>query len=304
MSRDIYTEANEHFLKSGVGYEYGRPDMSMKNRSENGKTDSSRTEQDNDHDGLRGVDCSSFVWRGLKNAGYDVGNAPFGSHDLYTGKNTTPYAEKHFDVIGGAEAAKRHGNLQTGDILMLKSKHGSSQHVAIVKGYDADGNIQFIGSQTSTGPAEVTIAKGSFWDKDMEIVGALRAKPEFRTHEPLHGKGGAEPAAQSPVKSPSLPIHSHFGPAGFFNQVTGWLWHRSFAFLQPGTLSAGRASTNRRVGLPAWVAVAAMQRKCCVCSLAKGWLASPARRASRVAPSGLMVCPKNRSPLHPEIATL
>ena len=77
MSRDIYEHANDHFFTAGVGYEYGRPDMQRANSFGNHTTDSSRTEQDNDHDGLRGVDCSSFVWRGLKDAGYDVGNEPF-----------------------------------------------------------------------------------------------------------------------------------------------------------------------------------------------------------------------------------
>lgn len=187
MSKDILDAADEHFFHSGMKFEYGRPDSQNKTNSAHGITDRSRTEQDLDGDGYRGVDCSSFVWRGMKNAGYDVGNEPFSTHALYNGNKTTDYAQKHFDVISKADASKHPGDLQPGDILMLKSKTGSNQHVAIFKGYDAHGNIEFIGSQTSTGPAAVTMDARSYFTKNMEIVGALRAKPEFRTHEPVHG---------------------------------------------------------------------------------------------------------------------
>jgi len=50
MSRDIYEHANDHFFNSGVGYEYGRPDMQTWNKVGNRTTDSSRNEQDNDHE--------------------------------------------------------------------------------------------------------------------------------------------------------------------------------------------------------------------------------------------------------------
>jgi hypothetical protein len=157
MSRDIYTEANEHFLKSGRQYEYGRPDMSLRNHGGDGHTDSSRTEQDNDHDGRLGVDCSSFVWRGMHDAGYGVPAAPFGTHDLFQGNTPTDYARKHFDVIPGTDAHQKNGSLQPGDVLMFRDKHGSGQHVAIFKGYDAEGHIHFIGSQVGSGPAEVNV---------------------------------------------------------------------------------------------------------------------------------------------------
>lgn len=196
MSRDIYDQAKYHFMDRGERYEYGRPDGTTTLKNGN-VTDRSRTEQDLDHDGLRGVDCSSFVWRGLKNAGYDVGNEPFSTHALYEGNHISKYSRDHFDVIPAGEAAKHNGDLQPGDILMLKAKHGSNQHVAIFKGYDKDGNIEFIGSQTSTGPAKVTMSDNSYFATKMEVVGALRAKPEFRTHEPVAIPGHPQATARA-----------------------------------------------------------------------------------------------------------
>jgi peptidoglycan hydrolase-like protein with peptidoglycan-binding domain len=199
MSREILEEAYRHFEQEGQRYEYGRSDMSLKNHSPNQRSDPSRTEQDLDGDGLRGVDCSSLVWRGLKNAGYDVGSTPFGTSDLFQGSKVTDYSRKHFDVVSGEDARRQNGSLQQGDILMFKSGHG--QHVAIFKGYDAKGNIEFFGSQVSTGPAVVAkgTAPGQYWNGgDFEIVGALRAKPEFQVHEPVHGR--ADPhAAPAPT---------------------------------------------------------------------------------------------------------
>jgi hypothetical protein len=205
MSRDIFNEANEHFLKSGRQYEYGRPDMSLRNHGGDGHTDSSRTEQDNDHDGRLGVDCSSFVWRGMHDAGYSVPATPFGTHDLFKGNTPTHYARNHFDVISAGDAHQKNGSLQPGDVLMFRDKHGSGQHVAIFKGYDAEGHIHFIGSQVGSGPAEVNVTPGGYWDgKNMEIVGALRAKPEFRVREPLHGNSPDGPTA-STLSGPHSP---------------------------------------------------------------------------------------------------
>src|SRR5580698_2351873 len=99
MGREIFDEAYRHFELEGRNYEYGRGDESLKNHSPNGHTDPSRTEQDLDHDGLLGVDCSSLVWRGLKNAGYDVGSAPFATSQLFKGTQVTPYSQQHFDVV-------------------------------------------------------------------------------------------------------------------------------------------------------------------------------------------------------------
>lgn len=200
MSRDIYDQARHHFFDSGKSFEYGRPDMALPNKSENHRTDPSRTEQDNDHDGKLGVDCSSFVWRGLKEAGYGVPAHPFTTRELFQGHTVTPYAQSHFDVIPGAEARKPHGSLQPGDVVLFSDKHGSGQHVGIVRDYDANGHLRFIGSQVRTGPGEQTVQPGGYWDgKNMEIVGALRAKPEFRIHAPPHDlsaslQGNAEKA--------------------------------------------------------------------------------------------------------------
>lgn len=199
MNPDIYNEARIHFFESGQKFEYGRPDMTIHTKH-NGTTDLSRTEQDLDHDGKRGVDCSSFVWRGLHDAGYDVGKEPFATSKLFNGTHTTDYAKSHFDVIPASEARKPHGNLQPGDIIMFKDKGGTGQHVGIVRDYDSHGNIRFIGSQVSTGPAEVTVQPGRYWDGDkMEIVGALRAKPEFQTKAPLHGGQAPHDKAQEPT---------------------------------------------------------------------------------------------------------
>ena len=199
MGREILDEAYHHFALEGRQYEYGRGDLSLNNKVGNRHTDPSRTEQDLDGDGFRGVDCSSLVWRGLKNAGYDVGDTPFDTSKLFTGNQTTAYAQKHFDVVPAAEASKTPGSLQPGDILMFNSSHG--RHVGIFKGYDPKGNIEFYGSQVSTGPALTTArGEGSYWNGgDFHIVGALRAKPEFRTHAPVHGGQADLPAATGPA---------------------------------------------------------------------------------------------------------
>jgi len=199
MGREILDEAYHHFALEGRKYEYGRSDLSLNNKVGNRHTDPSRNEKDLDGDGYYGVDCSSLVWRGLKNAGYDVGNEPFDTSKLFTGNKTTAYAEKHFDVVPAAEASKTPGSLQAGDILMFNSSHG--RHVGIFKGYDPKGNIEFYGSQVSTGPALTTArGDGSYWNGgDFHIVGALRAKPEFRTHEPVHGGKADIPAAAEPA---------------------------------------------------------------------------------------------------------
>jgi peptidoglycan hydrolase-like protein with peptidoglycan-binding domain len=197
-SHAIYSEAYQHFLADGNKFEYGRGDMSLNNKEGNRTTDRSRTEQDLDKDGLKGVDCSSFVWRGLKNAGYDVPKEPFSTHALFNGNQITDYSKKHFDVISAADAKKANGPLQPGDVVLFKDKDSGGQHVGIVKGYDSKGNLEFIGSQVSTGPAAAKAGPGSYWNGgDFEIVGALRAKPEFQVRAPLHGTPDA-PAGQTP----------------------------------------------------------------------------------------------------------
>lgn len=193
----IYDEAHRHFLANGNQFEYGRGDIRLRNNEgvANRTTDSSRTEQDNDRDGLKGVDCSSFVWRGLKNAGYDVPPQPFTTHALFNDRNVTTYARERFSVIGAPDAARDHGQLEPGDILLFKDKRSDGQHVGIFKGYDSQGHIQFIGSQVSTGPAQANAGAGSYWNGGrFEIIGALRARPEFQVRAPLHAGAASTPA--------------------------------------------------------------------------------------------------------------
>jgi len=218
MGREILDEAYRHFELEGRKYEYGRSDISLHNSSSNKRTDGSRTEQDLDKDGLYGVDCSSLVWRGLKNAGYDVGDTPFATSQLFEGSKVTGYAKQHFDVVPAEEARKTPGSLQPGDILMFNSSHG--RHVGIFKGYDDKGNIEFYGSQVSTGPA-LTKAMGeiggqkSYWNGgDFQIVGALRAKPEFQVREPLHGHAKVDiPDAPTPGHRRHAPAAGHAAAA-------------------------------------------------------------------------------------------
>lgn len=87
MSRDILDEAYFHFKLEGHEYEYGRPDLRPRNHSPGRLTDPSRNEQDLDGDGLYGIDCSAFVWRGLKSASYDVGDSAFTTSQLFKGKD-------------------------------------------------------------------------------------------------------------------------------------------------------------------------------------------------------------------------
>lgn len=199
MGREVYEEAYKHFFESRREYEYGRPDMRLRNDQGPGGTDASRTEQDLDRDGRLGVDCSSFIWRGLRNAGYDVPRSPFGTAQLFQGNDVTDYSRQNFNVVSAADARRLNGSLQPGDILMFEDKRSTGQHVGIFKGYDEKGNIQFIGSQVSTGPAEVTVTPESYWNgRRFNIVGALRPKPEFQVREPQNG----QPVGQEHDRAP------------------------------------------------------------------------------------------------------
>lgn len=200
----VYDEAHRHFLANGNQFEYGRGDIELRNNEgvANRTTDPSRNEQDRDRDGLKGVDCSSFVWRALKNAGYNVppntAANPFTTHDLFNGSTVTPFARQNFEVIPAAQARRDNGTLQRGDILLFKDTRSGGQHVGIFKGYDSQGDIQFIGSQVSTGPAQAEAGQGSYWNGGrFEIVGALRVKPEFQVRAPLHASGIPTPEPTS-----------------------------------------------------------------------------------------------------------
>ncbi|HEY1137644.1 MAG TPA: peptidoglycan-binding protein [Xanthomonadaceae bacterium] len=207
---DVFNAAERYFLGNPTDWEYGRGDRSWANPSEggNGRTDASRTEGDIDGDGRRGVDCSTFIWRGLHEAGFDVqgrfgSQGDFSTHDLFNGRNVTPEAREAFDVIGATEARQPNGNLQPGDILMWRSVGGSGQHVGVFGGYDDQGRITFIGSQIRTGPGQETVAPGGYWDGGtMEIMGALRPREDFRRQsmEPPT-PSSADPSAR-PVRDP------------------------------------------------------------------------------------------------------
>ena len=196
-SHAIYDEAAFHFMTEPGRFEYGRPDAPRPGR------DTSRLERDGDGDGRLGVDCSAFVWRGLKNAGFDVpGNdaSGFSTHTLFDDRTPTRYARAHFDVIAAADARQPRGTLERGDLLLFSD--GRSQHVGIFKEYDEQGRLHFIGSQGTSGPREVTITPNGYWDgRTTHIVGALRAKPEFQSHQPLH-------AASSHLQETAAPATS------------------------------------------------------------------------------------------------
>lgn len=233
MSREILEEAFRHFELEGRRYEYGRGDMRLRNGPNGALTDQSRTEQDLDGDGRRGVDCSSLVWRGLHNAGYDVGETPFTTSKLFQGNTIQPYARQHFDVVPAAEASRNHGGLQEGDIILFTGRHG--QHVGIFRGYDAQGHIQFYGSQVSTGPALVNrgTEPGGYWNgDDFHIVGALRAKPEFQVREPMHGRNNEEIV-------PLLPP-GHHAPHG--NEGAPHATHNHATARHDGTMQRGDVS--------------------------------------------------------------
>jgi len=191
-SHSIYREIDIHFFKSGRKYEYSRPDLPKPER------DPSRLERDLDGDGRYGVDCSAFVWRGLKNAGFDVPGdtaAGFSTHTLFNGNRIMPFAQQNFDLISPEQARRRQGELQPGDILLFAGKW---QHVGVFKEYDDKGRIVFVGSQSSDGPEAVAVDPGGYWDGGrLRIVGALRAKAEFQVREPLHGQPSAPDVSTS-----------------------------------------------------------------------------------------------------------
>lgn len=197
----LLNETLQHFQRSGQQFEYGRGDTVLKPGN-----DRSRFEQDLDGDGKRGVDCSSLVWRGLKNAGFNVpGNtaADFSTRTLFDGRTLTAFAKQNFESVSAGDARQPSGDLKPGDLLLFKSKGGSGQHIGVFEGYDTQGRIKFYGSQVSTGPASVTVKPGGYWDGDkIEIVGALRPKAEFQTRAPLHGpQAGTVSDSKSPARS-------------------------------------------------------------------------------------------------------
>ena len=62
------------------------------------KIDPSRLNEDKDHDGRKGVDCSSLVYFSLEGAGFNLKMEAkdFGTRTLFNGKHITNYAQKKF----------------------------------------------------------------------------------------------------------------------------------------------------------------------------------------------------------------
>ena len=164
---------------SSKTHEYGREDMAGHRANRHGeRVDGTRFNVDKDGDGRKGVDCSSMVYYALEGAGFNLEKSAgeFTTASLFNGSVTTHYAKEHFDILPAS--SKADGSLQVGDILMMKMPSGA-QHVATFKGYDEQGRIQFFGSQTSTGPATVTLTGNNYWDNQTTFYGALRPKEEF-----------------------------------------------------------------------------------------------------------------------------
>ena len=189
---------------SSQTHEYGREDMAGHRANRHGeRVDGTRFNADKDGDGRKGVDCSSMVYYALQGAGFNLDRTAgqFTTATLFNGRATTSYAQEHFDILPAV--SKTDGSLKIGDILMMKMPSGA-QHVAIFKGYDEQGRIQFFGSQTSTGPATVTLTGNTYWDKQTIFYGALRPKeefikPEFRQSQeqiPIH------PVTHNPFANP------------------------------------------------------------------------------------------------------
>ena len=178
QNQKILDFAMTHF--SSQTHEYGREDMAgvIANRRTGERIDPTRFNQDMDHDGRKGVDCSSMVYYSLQGAGFDLNKtaSQFTTSTLFNGSQVTEYAKTHFDVL--PPSSKTDQSLKPGDLIMLRMPSGS-QHVAIFKGYDDQGRIQFFGSQTSTGPATVTLNGNTYWDERSTYYGALRPKENF-----------------------------------------------------------------------------------------------------------------------------
>lgn len=215
MTSIVQEQQNQKILNfaelnfSSQTHEYGRHDMSgrLANKKTGERIDGSRFNIDADKDGRKGVDCSSLVYYSLEGAGFNLQIKPndFSTRTLFEGKHLTAYAKQNFDFL--PSASKNDGSLKTGDLLLM-TMPGGAQHIAIFKEYDEKGRIHFFGSQTSTGPAEVTLTGNSYWDKKTIFHGALRAKedfikPEFRLKEEELNKSINKPLEQIEPNKPT-----------------------------------------------------------------------------------------------------
>lgn len=148
-------------------YEYG----SAKHREH------SRLGKDSDGNGRKGLDCSSLVYSVLKDAHFNIKGKMdnFATRSLFEGSVLQPMAKKNFEIL--PPSSRNNGSLKPGDLIMMHDRHNSNQHIVIFKNYDEKGRIHFIGSQSSTGPAEAILT--GYWDKKFTFLGALRPKESF-----------------------------------------------------------------------------------------------------------------------------
>lgn len=247
----VLSYAREHFSK---GYEYGRGDGNWatdprKNRSPNSRTDTSRDGRDLDGDGLRGIDCSSLVYQSLKGAGFRWPKGYLTTSQLFERNSITKDARQHFDVLSPKQG--REEAYEPGDILMFHSRKSKGQHVGIFQGYDAQGRMQFFGSQVSTGPASVTIQPGGTWDgKDQILVGALRPKAEFFASHKVAQDVSRQEADRIEHKGDA---HQHSRQP----DAVEWLWHTRYKGLGLDVVPEAVASLSRKVqqACTAWDAV-------------------------------------------------
>lgn len=137
----------------------------------------SRLGKDSDGNGRKGLDCSSLVYSVLKDAHFNIKGKidSFGTRSLFEGSALTRMAKDNFEVL--PPSSRNNGSLKPGDLLMMHSRHNNDQHIVIFKNYDAQGHIHFIGSQSSTGPAEAVLT--NHWDRNFTFLGALRPKENF-----------------------------------------------------------------------------------------------------------------------------
>ncbi len=137
LNARVINSAIDHF-KPGE-FEYGRQDTTLRKGN-----DGSRFEGDTDKDGKKGVDCSSLVWRALRDGGFDVeqkiaSRAGFTTKSLFTanssGVTLTQAAKDNFDSISVNAQDKV---LKPGDLLLFPG------HIAIFKQYDDKGIYSFL----------------------------------------------------------------------------------------------------------------------------------------------------------------
>ena len=167
MGLNVLRAAQKRFSQSGIKYEY--------------KYGGNGT--DSNGNGIPETDCSYLVAWALQDAGYNITpNTMGGTHGLFEGDNILPATYNNFDVFDKNTAIKS-GTLQPGDLILFQANSGGGQHIGIVTGYDANGNIKFYGSQTSTGPAETTVDNFNKYG-GFHVIGALRPKDTDSFYDP------------------------------------------------------------------------------------------------------------------------